>query len=163
MLSRGMAGALRTLREDDPAEFDRVVKALMPTAPAKATEPAPTPKRTPAKQHREAEQLLDAGARRMAVRLGVSVAEGYVAFLREPEGQQLYRIYVETPAELPAIQAEPARFAESPAAASVVAEVEAKARRFREANPRLTEVEAEVEVWRANPDLYDRYLAAGGR
>ena len=72
----------------------------------------------------------------------------------------LYERYNDLPAALPAPTLEPVQLAEPPAAAAVVREVEAKARRYREADPRLTPEQAEARAWSENPQLYGQYCEA---
>ena len=117
-------------------------------APKAAAEP--TPKRTPGELHREAEQLLDVGARRLAERLGGDYVAGLHAFMATPEGQQLYRIYSETPAT------EPARFSQPAAAEATWAEIEQLGRQKVAAGECKSLAEATTKVLSEQPELYNR-------
>ena len=109
-LPKGMVGALKALRETDRPGFDAAVRALVPTAPAKAAEPVEA---TAVPTRASLETQVEAKARAYRDQHpGVTPEQAQAAvWLSEPD---LVEAWNAAPAELPTTSCQATEAAEPP-------------------------------------------------
>ena len=133
-------------------------------APAARPEPpkGEPMQRTLVEMRQEVERQLDAGARRIAAREGLSYHAAYARYLSTAHGEELYRLHTELPVgPLSQPETTPAQFSQPPAVEGVWAQIELLGQKKVAAGECKSLAEATSKVCTEQPELYQRYLAAG--